>query len=183
MNGAFVALLMASAQDTAPDPPTTVSLTTYSASLVRVSWANANGGTKQSRVYRKTKSNGAWSLRDTVAAGVTSYDTGDSAASNYFYGMSHFDPTTGFESAVVTAEDLTPSAPTGVSQYTYSVTKLGLEWTNTESMPVRCYRNSVLVTTKATGETTWNSGYTSGTLEVSHYNSTTGQESEKVGPA
>lgn len=183
MSAHFVQLLIASQSATAPNPPTSPNLSSYGASLVQVNWTNANGGTKQTRVYRKFGgAHDSWVLRDTVAAGVATYQTGDSAASNSVYGVSHFDPTTGLESAISTAADLPPEPPADVTQYTYSGTKIGLEWTNTESLPVRCYRNGVLVSTKLAGTTAWDSGYTSGSLAVSHYNSSTGQESELAGP-
>lgn len=180
MSAWFVQLLLASRVGTPPDPPTYPNLTTYGASLVRVNWTNANGGTKPTRVYRAL--HGGWTLIDTAVAGATSSDTGDAAASNYTYGVSHYDSVTGLESAIRTATDLPPDPPIDVTQYTYSGTKIGLEWVNAESLPVRCYRNGVLVTTKTAGTTAWDSGYTSGSLAVSHYNSTTGQESDKIGP-
>lgn len=177
----FVELMLMAAQTVpALDPPTAVNLTTYGGSLVQVNWTNANGGTKKTRIYRTTYSGGTWTLLTTLDAGVTSYQTGDSAASNYVYGAAHYDAVTGQETYAVEAADLPPSPPTGVTGYIYSGTKKGVEWVNAEDMAVRCYRNGVLVTTKTAGATAWDSGFTSGILGVSHYNSTTGQESAVV---
>lgn len=181
MSAAFVQLLAATSSGATPAPPTAANLTTYGGSLVQVNWTNANSGTKQTRVYRKTRA-GGWSLRTTAAAGAINYATGDSSANNYIYGVSHFDPATGLESEILSATDLPPNPPTGVTAYTYSGTKLGVSWTNAESLPVRCYRNGGLVITQPTGTAAWDSGYTSGTLGVSHYDSTTGQESSIVTP-
>lgn len=183
MSVQFVEMLMMSQAASAPSTPTGVSLSTYSGSLVQVNWTNAHSGTKQTKVYRKLLRSGWTLLTPTpLAAGVDEYETGDSAASGYTYGVSTYDPVTGLESSVRTATDLPPDPPTDVEQYVYSGTKIGLEWVNAESLPVRCYRNSVLATTKPAGTTAWDSGYTSGELEVAHYNSSTGQESTRVGP-
>jgi len=179
MSVMLVELLQASSSGTPPAAPTSPALSEYGASLVQVNWTDTSGGTKQTRVYRRLHA-GGWTLVHNVPAGTVFYQTGDSAASGYTYGVSTYDATTGLESSIATAEDLPPNAPTGVTAYTYSGTKKGVSWTNTESLPVRCYRNSVLVTTQPTGTTAWDSGYTSGLLGVSHYNSSTGQESEIV---
>lgn len=178
MSAYFIQLLMASSNGAPPDPPEDVVASIYSTSLVQVNWSDTSGGTLQTRVYRRS---GGWTLLATAAVGVESYHTGDSAASGYRYGVSTFDPVSGLESSIVLASDLAPTAPTNPTPYTYAGTKKGISWTNSEALPVRCYRNSGLVTTKATGETAWDSGYTSGVLEVSHYNPSTGQESERVG--
>lgn len=182
MSAHFVLMLAASQPGVTPNPPEEPSIGYYGASLVQVNWENANGGTKYTRVYR---SSGGWSLLNTLAPGVGSYATGDSAASGYTYGVSHYDPATGLESAIVRAgtATATPNSPTSPATFHYGpgLTKIGIGWVNAESLPVRCYRNSVLITTQIVGATAWESGYTSGVLEVSHYNPATGQESAKVG--
>lgn len=176
----FVVVMAVSKNAAAPpSSPTGASLATYGASLVQVNWTNGNSGTKQTRIYRSSF-HGSWVFRATVAAGAASYQTADSAASNYTYGVSHYDPVTGLESAIRTAVDLPPDPPTNFSTYTYG-TKIGCQWTNTESMEIRCYRNGVFSSTKPAGTTSWDSGYTSGTLSVTHYNSSTGQESDFAG--
>lgn len=184
MNALFIELLAATQVGVTPDAPTAANLTTYGASLVQVNWTNANGGTKQTRVYRRFHA-GAWSLQHTVVAGTELYQTVDSAASGYSYGVSHYDSLTGLESSIRAATALPPDAPIFVEIYNYGpgLAKIGIEWENTESLPIRCYRNGVLVTTKSAGETMWDSGYTSGSLAVAHYDSSTGQESERVGAA
>lgn len=184
MSAHFVQLLLVSRSGTTPTSPSGVNLSLYSGSLVQVNWTNAHGGTKQSKVYRKTHSGGTWTLLTPtpVEEEIDFYQTGESAASNYIYGVSTYDPANGLESGIRTAIDLAPDPPTDVSQYTYSGTKIGLEWTNTEAMSIRCYRNGTLSVTKPAGTTAWDSGYTSGELEVAHYNSSTGQESTRVGP-
>jgi hypothetical protein len=185
MIGDFVGLMMVSedAAPAAPDRPTAASLSTYGASLVQVDWtedADAAAQGWKTRVYRKS-SPSTYILLATLDQGTTSYQTGHSAASNYTYVVAHYDTDTGLESTYRTATDLPPSEPINVTTYTYSGTKIGVEWTNTESMSIRCYRNNVLQTTKPAGTTNWDTGQTSGSFAVSHYNSSTGQESEKVG--
>lgn len=178
----FVGLLMASASVSAPAQPSAASLSIYSGSLVQVDWTNGDA-TKQTRVYRRVGA-GAWSLRATIAAGTALYQTGDNQAGGYTYGVSHYDPTTGLESAIRTATQLPPDAPTGATTSLYAVSKIQVEWDANATYSTRIYRVEggiqVLKTTQSPGTDSWPSGFTSGTFFVSHYNSSTGQESALV---
>jgi hypothetical protein len=178
----FVGLLMASASVSAPAQPSAASLSIYSGSLVQVDWTNGDA-TKQTRVYRRIGA-GAWSLRATIAAATVLYQTGDNQAGGYTYGVAHYDPTTGLESAILTATQLPPDDPTGVTTTLYSISKIQVEWDVNATYSTRVYRFEsgvwALKTTAAPGDDSWPSGYTSGSFAVSHYNSSTGQESNLV---
>jgi hypothetical protein len=170
---------------TAPSAPTAANESVYGASLVQVNWTEHGSAAAQgwkTRVYRKV-SFSSYTLLATVDQGVGLYQTGHSAASGYSYAVAHYDPVTGMESIYRTVTDLPPDEPTGVTQYTYSGTKIGVEW-NSHAYHTRCYKlvsgSYVLQTTKNPGTTNWDTGQTSGSFAVSAYNSSTGQESDKV---
>jgi hypothetical protein len=169
---------------TPPDRPTAANESVYSGSLVQVNWtedgdAAANGW--KTRVYRYTGGN--YVLLATVDQGVGFYQTGLSSATNYVFYVAHYDPDTGLESSYRSVTDLPPNEPTGVTTYTYSGTKIGVEW-NSHSNYTRCYKlvsgSYVLQTTKNPGVTNWDTGQTSGSFGVSAYNSSSGQESDIV---
>lgn len=169
------------------DPPTGALTTVYSGSLVQVGWTNANGGLKQTRVYRRFKGT-AWTLLNTVAAGATSYQTGINTASGYTYGVSHYDPTTGQESAIaIAAVGTTPPDPTGVSTSLYQETKIQVNFDVSASYYTRGYKLIggawSLQTTLDPGVSAWLTAATSGTFAVSHYDPATGLESDLVSAA
>lgn len=186
MIAALVAGLMASSTTTAPNPPTSASLSTYSGSLVEVDWVNANAGSLQTRVYKK-RSGGAWTLLTTVTAGVALYQTGLSSSNGYIFGVSHYNPVTGYETSITTAANLPPNDPTNVTTSLYSGAKIQVNFDASALYSTRCYKSVsgvwTLVTTLGTGVSAWSTGLTSGAFAVSHYDSATGLESNLVEPA
>lgn len=64
------------------------------------------------------------------------------------------------------------NAPSNVSTYTYAGSKIGITLTVTETLAqVRLYRNGSLAATYPANTNNIETGFTSGTLEVSHYRS------------
>lgn len=70
------------------------------------------------------------------------------------------------------------ASPSNVARYTYAGSKIGVSWTNGDATAqTRVYRSTggvwSLIGTAAAGETTWETGFTSGTLfGCSHFKNT-----------
>lgn len=118
---------------TIPSVPTSLRATVASATQINLAWNDTSLNETGFKIFRKTGSDGIWTLVTTASQNVTTYqNTGLSAGTTYYYyivstnNAGDSDP-----SAEVMATTLTlPSAPTSLKATTVSTTQINLSWTD-----------------------------------------------------